>query len=339
MNVAKFTFLSGVLPAVVAMVLLPLSAAADGTLRADDHAPAGVAVEHVHAAGGWMLGYRYSDVVTRDLMRGSDSIGLTDPALAGYTAVATHMTMRMHMFDIMYAPSDRLTLMVMPQYMSMDMTMTELPPSPPTTRSHGSAGLGDTQLAALYELGRSGNSQWLGTLAFSAPTGAADSKGADGEYVHYGMQPGSGIWEILPSLTLRTTGAQWSWGAQAQARLHLEDRNNAGFRFGDSRGATAWVSKPWGPTLSASLRLAYQWQDVVKGHYNAGHHHHSPSGRQRNYGGESLHAGIGINAVIGAGSLRGLRLGGEYLFALQENLNGVQNGLEQGLVFSVSRGF
>lgn len=155
---------------------------------------------------------------------------------------------------------------------------------------------------------------------------------------HGGLQPGSGIWEALPSLTLRVTGERWSWGAQAQARLHLEDRNNAGFRFGDSRGATAWVSKPWGPAVSASLRLAYQWQDVVKGHYNAGHHHHSPSGRQRNYGGETLNAGIGVNTVVSAGALRGLRIGGEYVFPLRENLNGIQNGLDHGLLLSVSRG-
>lgn len=155
---------------------------------------------------------------------------------------------------------------------------------------------------------------------------------------HGGLQPGSGIWEALPSLTLRVTGERWSWGAQVQARLHLEDRNNAGFRFGDSRGATAWVSKPWGPAVSASLRLAYQWQDVVTGHYNAGHHHHSPSGRQRNYGGETLNAGIGVNTVVSAGALRGLRIGGEYVFPLRENLNGIQNGLDHGLLLSVSRG-
>ena len=38
----------------------------------------------------------------------------------------TEMTMQMHMLDIMYAPTDWMTLMVMPQWMTMDMTMSPL---------------------------------------------------------------------------------------------------------------------------------------------------------------------------------------------------------------------
>ena len=36
------------------------------------------------------------------------------------------MTMHMHMLDLMYAPRDWLTFMVMPQWVSMDMSMREV---------------------------------------------------------------------------------------------------------------------------------------------------------------------------------------------------------------------
>lgn len=41
----------------------------------------------------------------------------------GFAMIASDMTMEMHMLDIMYAISDDLTLMLMPQYRTMEMYM------------------------------------------------------------------------------------------------------------------------------------------------------------------------------------------------------------------------
>lgn len=100
-------------------------------LRPGSHAPAGVLFDHMHKAGDFMVGYRFMySRQAGDTLHGTNTVSDLDLAAAGYTMKASSMNMYMSMLDIMYAPTDWLTLMVMPQYVSMDMTMQPLPMLP-----------------------------------------------------------------------------------------------------------------------------------------------------------------------------------------------------------------
>ena len=72
--------------------------------------------------------------------------------------VADSMRMRMHMLDISHAPTQGLTLMVMPQFMDMAMSNRQLDGGPVDAHSahavHATGGLGDTTVAALFSLDR-----------------------------------------------------------------------------------------------------------------------------------------------------------------------------------------
>lgn len=318
----------------------------------DTHAPAGVMLDHMHKAGEWMVGYRHMYAVSRgDTLEGDTSI--SDKALVaqGYDSRVNRMSMNMGMLDIMYAPTDWLTLMVMPQFVDMTMSMTTLPGASHggghgghsghshSAHEHGTFGYGDTAMHALIKLWSHEQHHFHAGLGLNAPTGSVSETGPSGVITHYGMQLGSGTWDFLPSITYTSGAGAWGWGAQFSAIKRLESENATGFRFGDQYQGTGWGSYRLTEWLSTSLRLQYTTQEPIKGHYNRPHNHGSPPDFQRNYGGHLFEAGLGFNSVVTDGPLKGHRLAIEWLQPVYENVNGVQQGRTGALYLNWSVGF
>lgn len=307
-----------------------------------DHAPAGVMADHMHKAGEFMIGYRYMlDYSGGTMLSGTGEVGDMELAHAGFSSTPDRMTMHMHMLDIMYAPTDWLTLMLMPQYMAMTMRMREVEGAmghggghgghAGGAHEHGTVGIGDTIFAifaALVRLFELNGHHAHATVAISAPTGSVGERGAGGVYTHYMMQLGSGTWDFLPSLTYAGHEGPWGWGAQFGINIKLDEANDSGFRFGDKAQATVWGSREFTDWLSGSARLSYSSQDSIAGHYDGPHSHTSPPDLQGNYGGEFLEIGLGLNAVLPLGNLRGNRLGVEWLFPVHQNVRGFQQERE-----------
>ncbi len=75
-------------------------------------------------AGQWMVGYQFMvERMDRNLV-GTHGINEAK-ILERYSAAPTDMTMEMHMPMIMYAPTDRLTLMAMLPYVTMSINVAE----------------------------------------------------------------------------------------------------------------------------------------------------------------------------------------------------------------------
>ncbi|MEQ1848910.1 MAG: hypothetical protein ABL983_25440, partial [Nitrospira sp.] len=194
--------------------------------------------------------------------------------------------MNMHMLDLMVAPTDWLTLMLMPQF--VDMTMDNYqPPSlidPNQAHAHGggqhgheTGGVGDTGMYALVKLFDRPNHQLHTSLGVTAPTGDVGIKlkdaglqkleHSDGAYIHYGMQLGSGTWDFKPSLTYTGKAEDWSWGAQVGGTLRLEGSNKSGYALGDIFESSVWGGYDLTHWLSATVRAAYTWQGGIKSQY------------------------------------------------------------------------
>lgn len=313
-------------------------------VRADGHGPAGMMGDHTHAKGGLMLGLSYMhDDYGGTNRTGTQAIGGDAIGALGFAAYTQSMRMDMAMLHIMYAPSDRLTLMIAPSWQRMTMTMVGT--GAVTTGHHAMArgetmsesvsGLGDTQAMALVTLTRSPHLSLHAGAGVSIPTGSVTQKDADGNFVHYGMQPGSGTWDLLPQLTLRGWHGRWGWGAQTGYVFRTQRINRSGYRLGDRFTASSWSSYALSPRASLSARIAFQTEGVVEGHYNAGHNHASPPDRQANYGGERIEAGLGGNIVIG----NRLRLGLEASLPLYQRVNGVQAPKRWGISSAVTTMF
>lgn len=326
---------------------------------ADTHAPAGIMADHMHKAGDVMVGLR----LMREESGGVNVTGsrkLRDEAIAaaGFSTRVKAMTMDMAMLDIMWAPADNVTLMLMPQYMRMKMVMVGLPGAddhggghgggghggghalePGDTHSHSVDGFGDTVAAALIRIARRPNFDAHLTMGISIPTGDVARKNDDGTFVHYGMQPGSGTWDAIPSLTATGGSGPVKIGGQIGYVWRTEKTNKSGFSFGDRFWTTAWASYRIVPAFSLSGRLAYSEEGKVTGHYNGPHAHASPADRQANYGGERVEIGLGANAVMRNGPLAGIRAGAELMLPVYQQLNGIQAPREWGLTVNVSRAF
>lgn len=310
-------------------------------LRPDAHGPAGTMGDHVHKSGDLMLGLMWM----HESYGGSNRSGtqpISDAAIAaaGYTVKSAAMTMDMAMVHIMWAPSDRVTLMVVPQWMRMGMTMAGLPAptgggmagmsgmagmaghamAPGMTMAHAVEGFGDTQVGALVSLSREARLSAHAGLMVSVPTGSVTRRNANGSFVHYMMQGGSGTWDLNPSLTLHGMTRHFGWGAQASYLFRAGKANKVGFRFGDRFTATLWASKPVTARLSLSTRLQWSSEGTIKGHYNGPHGHSSPPDLQGNYGGERLEGALGANLMVGDR----VRIGAEAGVPLYQKVNGIQ---------------
>ena len=292
--------------------------------------------DHVHAGGGFMVGYRYFFSDYGGLQKNGKSINTQEVFHDGFSMAPVSMEMHMHMLEVMWSPTDWLTLMVMPMFMEMDMTMQaggghsehgehghgghDMPHG---THSHGTSGFGDTNLSAIFRLWQANHHQLLGTFGINIPTGSVDEK-VDGKYTHYMMQLGSGTWDLTPSVTYKGHAGSVFWGAQYLAALRLQEENDSGYRLGNMHQATAWAGIDICQWANITGRVAYRHDGQIRGHYDGPHNHSSPPDLQVNYGGDSLDLGVGVNFVIPKGMLKGNRLGIEALWPVWQDLNGIQ---------------
>ncbi len=327
------------------------------------HAPAGVMFDHMLGkSGDVMVGARYMySNQSGTMLQGSNSVGdsaLVKNGCAGDPCFTTptEMNMNMIMLDLMYAPTDWLTLMLMPQFVDMNMSTKELSGAPPATadqlsminhhtlHEHSTGGIGDTGMYAMFKILERSGHHLHGTLGFTAPTGDVDIKfrdthRIDAGYQHYGMQLGSGTWDFKPSITYTGQLDKWSWGAQLNGTIRTTDNNESGFAFGDIFQSTAWGSYSLLPWLSASVRGVYSVQGTIKGEYNGTFNKLGPVDYTSNYGGRFWDVGFGVNAFVPSGDLQGNRLSFEWLQPVSDDVNGYQLEREGALSATWSYAF
>jgi hypothetical protein len=313
------------------------------------HAPAGVMFDHMLSkSGDFMVGYRYMyGTQAGDMLHGSSEISdqvIVNNGCEGNPCflAPSGMNMHMHMIDLMYAPTDWLNLMLMPQFVDMDMSMRKLDGAPPpatdtqrelithhTLHQSETGGVGDTGMYAMFKLFDRPNHHLHATLGISAPTGDVgirlrDTHRIEAGFIHYGMQLGSGTWDFKPSITYTGQMDQWSWGAQLSGTKRLKDKNESGFAFGDIFQSTAWGSYNLLNWLSASVRGVYTVQGSVRGEFIEPFNPLGPMDYPSSQGGRYWDIGLGLNAVVPSGSLTGNRLGVEWLQPVDDDVNGYQ---------------
>ena len=287
-------------------------------------------------AGRFMLGYRYMDMrQSGPLQAGGTTLAAAD-AQAGCGSVdcasrMTSMTMRMHMLELMVAPTSWLSLMLMPQIIDGEMDMSPLPGALTTTHlgEHVSDGLGDTLLAAVLRVFERPGQQINLSLGFSAPTGesAATLDGAatpDSIPLDYGMQRGSGTWDARPVLSYLGEQGPWFWGAQLGGTFRLAARNDAGYAPGDNWQLSGWGGRRLTPWLASSLRIVQTSQASVRGAVRRASLPESAGEFPGNQGGRYTDLGIGINASLPGSAFAGHALALEWLQPIADHVNGVQ---------------
>ncbi|MDZ7644300.1 MAG: transporter [Woeseiaceae bacterium] len=340
-------------------VLVPLAAPADEGTRADSHAPIGVMADHYHERGEWMFSYRFMSMSMDGNLQGSDAIApetivTTEPnAFAGQPmqpptlrVVPLDMRMDMHMLGMMYAPTDRITLMAMTSFLDNAMDHVTYQGGAGTTVlgtfTTKSSGLGDSSLTALVSIIDSPHSKFhiIGGLSF--PTGSIDETDTiltpmnttPSPRLPYPMQLGSGTVDPLVGASYMALHGTWSWGGQWRSTFRAWD-NDDDYHLGSEHRLTGWASYLWSHAFSTSVRLEHYRRENIDGAdplIVAPVQTADPDRQEI----RRTELGLGVNWA-GTGTLEGYRVALEYLVPFQQDLAGPQLETDSRLVLGVQK--
>ena len=303
------------------------------------YAPSSIMGDHLHPKGGLMVSARYMYMLMEGNRLGSNKIG-DDEVFDSYMVSPQKMNMQMAMFGVMYAPTDRITLMLMQNFIWKDMDLTArmmMGNGMPMFNNFNTSSsfLGDMKLGMLYGLyAGTKNSLHLNTK-FNIPIG--DIKNRDDTpmmtnvKLPYAMQLGTGTFDITIGATFKGEGSRLSYGIQ-QLNTFRTGENSEGYRFGNLHELNTWLSFGFTEHLSSSIRISGSTQGTLKGMDPELNPMMVTTADPANYGGDLIRGGLGLNALIANNNLI---LGLEVNTPLYQNYNGIQMNEKWGLGASV----
>ena len=291
--------------------------------RPDGHAPISVMGDHYHKKGEFMFSYRFMPMWMNDNLQSSDDISNED-IYQNFMVAPQKMNMNMHMLGAMYAPSDRVTLMVMGNYISNSMDLRTGMGVDFTTES---GGLGDITVSSLIKIMNNNRQSLHGNVGISIPTGDIDQRDAtpmmNDAQLAYPMQLGSGTWDPSLGLTYLGQSDKFSWGAQSKYKFRLGE-NSENYTFGNRFDVVGWGAIKVSDYFSFSTSLSYfdtQKIDGVDADLNP---MMMPLFNTDNSGRSQLDVGFGTNFFVPKGSLKDLRIGAEIKIPAYQKVNGIQ---------------
>ena len=324
-----------------------------------DPTPAGLMISHFHSKNVWMVSYRFMTMGMDGLLSGTKSITTKD-VFTNYVMSSTTMKMDMHMLMGMYGITDRLTAMVMLNYnrssMGMEMFTTDghnhagivgmegISATSMSNHTMNSSGFSDTKLQFLYGLKKHKNYQILVNLGCNIPNGSIQFKGSSTDIMYpnnrlpYGMQLGSGTFDVLPGLTYLYQKNDFTYSIQAGSIVRL-GYNQVGYKLGNEATLNVWLAYTWLDNLSSSLRFEGTVASDINGFDPTIYSYNEPSAYRLNYGGQKLTSYIGSTYQFQKGILKNNRIGIEYGLPIYQNLNGIQMKQNQTVYTSWSYTF
>jgi hypothetical protein len=326
-------------------------------------APAGVMGAHVLPAGKVMLMYTPMWMHMDDSRIGTREVSPEEivttvpnrfrmmPGQPPTLRIAPDsMDMRMQMLGATVGITDHVSLMAMGSYVQKEMDMITFAGPTGTRRlavNHGETeGIGDTTLAALVKLFDGGGHRLHAIAGLSLPTGSIEEEGRMISPMgmpmimrsSYGMQLGTGTYDLVPGLMYTGQQGPLAWGASYRGRFALEDENEEGYSWGDRHELTGWLAYALNPLLSGSLRVAASTEDEIDGRdprimgaFQGTH--------PEFYGGERVEVLAGLNARGHVDGFGMLRLGLEAGVPVYQNLNGPQLERDWSLTLTLAAQF
>ncbi|CAL2103998.1 Transporter [Tenacibaculum sp. 190130A14a] len=299
--------------------------------RPDGHAPISVMGDHYHHKGEVMFSYRFMYMNMEGLLKGSETVSNAEAHNAGYMVTPLSMPMKMHMLGAMYAPTDKITLMAMVNYIEndMDLQMRNMMTGMIMPFSTSSSGLGDLKLGMLYKFINENRGSLHANIAISIPTGEINEKDVtpmsspNEIQLPYPMQIGSGTYDADLGLTYLGQAETVSWGSQLKATYRF-GKNDFDYTLGNRYSLNSWFAVKTHKWLSFSARL----EGLVVSSINGKNPNLNPmmvtTADTANSGGKFINGGIGFNVYAFKGSLKNLRFGFEFSTPVYQKLNGIQ---------------
>lgn len=291
--------------------------------RPDGHAPISVMGDHYHKKGEFMFSYRYMPMLMEGNLLSTDNIS-DENIYQDFMVAPQKMQMDMHMLGIMYAASDRLTLMIMGNYLSNSMDLKTAEGMSFTTAS---AGLGDLSMGSLLKILNRNRQSLHANIGLSIPTGDIDQRDdtpmMNDAQLAYPMQLGSGTWDPYVGFTYLGQAERISWGAQSLYKYRLGE-NGEGYSLGNRFDLVGWGGMKVSENFSLSASLSYINTGKINGADQDLNPMMMPLFDTANSGGSQLDFGVGTNFYLPTGKLKNLRIGAEIKTPIYQNVNGIQ---------------
>jgi hypothetical protein len=298
--------------------------------------PVNVLGSHTHLKQQFMIGYRYMFMDMEDNLAGSKTVS-QNQVLQSYPVVHTHMAMTMHMTELMYAPTDRITVMTMIPY--EEKTMNHLFRDG-TRNSDSDAGVGDLSFMGLFNV--LGNPRALGhrlvlNAGFTVPTGSI-GEGEGGKRFEYEMQLGSGTYDLEPGLTYLGESQMFAWGAQVMGTVRLGS-NEHQYRLGNAYRLSAWTQLKLTDWFGPSVRLDWHaWEDI-HGADPTLDPNRNPAFDATKQSGRRLDFMAGLNLYVPGGLFKGNRFSFEGGVPVYQYLDGPNMGVNWQITAAWSYSF
>lgn len=292
----------------------------------NSYAPSGVMGDHLHPKGGFMVSVRYMNMAMSGNREGRDEIS-NEQIFDDFMVAPQNMTMQMYMLGAMYAPSDRLTLILMQNFgkKDMDLTVQMMMNGMPMLNnfSTSSSGLGDLKLGLLYGLCSGEKLSFLINTKLNLPIGDIENRDATpmmaDAKLPYAMQLGTGTFDFTLGGTLKGSVGSFSWGVQ-QLNTFRTGTNNEDYRFGNLYELHSWLGYDVSNTIGLSIRVSGSSEGDISGADPELDPMMVTTADPSNYGGELVFGAAGLNILMLQDKLV---LGAEISLPLYQNYNGI----------------
>jgi len=271
-------------------------------------------------AGKWMVGYQFmSERMDGNLLGTGDISEAT--ILKRFFAAPTDMTMQMHMGMVMYAPTDKLTLMALLPYVRKEMNHVTVDGARFAERTDG---IGDIELRGMYAVYETEEPrQWLllnGGVGL--PTGSIDAE-MGGMRLEYPMQIGSGTFSVLPGVTYLGQVLPWGWAADFGSTVRLGLNDNS-YRLGNRYQLGVSITRQLEHSVSVSGGARGETWDNIRGSDSLLDPTDEPTKDPNLQGGKRLSALVGITSHPQKGFFKGQHFHFQAEVPLVQSLDGPQ---------------
>ncbi|NSW73186.1 hypothetical protein CL660_000050 [bacterium] len=217
-----------------------------------------------------MLSYKYMYMKMDGYLKGSSDASYSDartkPNGSNYMTVPLEMSMNMHMLSGMYTLSNDITIMLMGSYFDKEMEMKKH--SSGKKKKMKSNGWGDTKFNFLKKIYNKNKSKININLGISLPTGSIEKKdtmfSGSKETLGYGMQLGSGTYDLLYGLTYNKFQDNYSYGVSISSVKRIGE-NSKDYSLGDIYQSNLFIAKPINNETFINLESEFKFQEKIDG--------------------------------------------------------------------------
>ena len=304
----------------------------------DAFAPIGVMGDHLHHKGGFMFSIRYMTMTMDGNLQGTTEMA-NSGIFQNYMVAPQWMSMDMLMLGVMYAPSDKFTVMLMQNIITNSMDLSNMMGMNFSTKSDG---LGDLRFSFLYSLLEKENNSLHFNSGISIPTGELDSRDdtpmIENMKLPYPMQPGTGTFDYTFGATYKGIINNLSWGIQ-QLNTIRTGENSEGYRLGNRFELNTWAAYRIAPWISISTRVQGYRTGEITGSDPDLNPMMAPPADPVNSGMDKIITLLGTNFSFGESPVfRDIKAGFEFGLPVYQKMGGIQmdhtNSLVAGIRYS-----